>query len=727
MKRCVVFPGQGTQFTGMGKELFSRYPDEVALADSVLGYSISSVCLDNSAEKLHNTAYAQPAILFVSYLIWLESQKKEIAPPDFFAGHSLGEYTALLASGVIDLQTALQLVQKRGALMAQAPKGAMAAIMNMQSDTLQRILFDLGIELEIANYNTPLQTVVAGTSEAVSILQSELSGSGAYCIPLPVSGAFHSSHMKEAAEIFRKTLEGVTFRKFSIPVLSNVTGRPHDIKSMVELLTSQMYSSVQWVSSIRWIEQQGDVTYDECGPKSILLPMIETIKKGLPPKEVQRKPRQKHFGSGAFMDRYNLVEPVMAGAMYRGISSPQMVTALAKAGYLGAYGTGGLNLETIQEGVQTIRNSVPQNASFAVNLLAEYSGSGREMKTVQLLLDEGVSCLEAAAFVDISPALALFKIKGLQACGDRVESKHRIIAKVSHHRVAQKFLSTFSEDLLERMEAEELITSREAALARKVTVADDLTVEADSGGHTDQKAAFSIFPAMKSLRDEMAPEVHIGLAGGIGTPEAALAAFMMGADYIVTGSINQATVESGQSEVVKSLLSTLSVNDTTYAPAGDMFEVGAMVQVVKKGALFPMRAQRLFELYRQYQSLDDIPQDIKTSLEEGYFKKSFEEVVEQCRRQLPENYFSECMADPQKRVAMLFKHYFSYASEQALTGGGDRTNYQIHCGSAMGAFNQWVKGTSFESWQKRRVATVTEKLLSETYELFRERTSGFSN
>lgn len=723
MRRCSVFPGQGTQFTGMGKEFFELYPEEVARADEALGYSIVSLCIENSGDELGNTSYAQPAILFVSYLSWLEMQKRDPHTPDYLLGHSLGEYTALLISGVIDLTQALQLVQQRGRVMARAAQGGMAAVMNITSTALEHLLQQLDAPLEVANYNTPLQTVVAGTAEAISQLQSLLVDTEGYCIPLQVSGAFHCSIMREAAESFRDILDKVDFKEFNIPVISNVTGRPYRKEQIVELLTKQIYSSVQWVSSICWIEQQGEIIYNEYGPKSILLPMIDTIKNSLP-KEIKcintihRKIRNKRFGSPSFLEAFNLVEPLMAGAMYRGISSPDLVIAMAKAGYLASLGTGGLDLESIKRAVRRMQDVLVSKERFAVNLLAEYSGSGREMKTVKMLLGEGVTIIEAAAFVEVTPALALFKIKGLKEVDGVIQSSHHIIAKVSHHMVAQKFLSPFSEEILEQLLSEQLITADEAALASTVVIADALTVEADSGGHTDQKAALTLFPALKRLRDERAPKVHIGLAGGIGTPEAALSAFMLGADYIVTGSINQATVEAGQSNAVKELLSEVTVNDTAYAPAGDMFEVGAQVQVVKKQTMFPMRARKLFELYRQYQSLDDIPGDVIRNMEEQFFKRSLHEVLKECLSQYPEEYVAKVSKDPQKKMALLFKHYYSYASVQAMSGGSDRTNYQVHCGTAMGAFNKWVKGSEYEKWQQRKVVAISEKLLNETYELY---------
>lgn len=719
MKHCCVFPGQGTQFTGMGKELFPHFPKIVAIADEVLGYSIQALCLGESEFDIKRTEYAQPAILIVSYLTWLKDQSEFSREPDYLIGHSLGEYTALLISGAFDVSTALKLVKVRGRLMSQASNGGMAAVMNINASKLEMLIKSLGLSLEISNYNTPVQTVVSGSYDGIVSLQNAIKGSDGYCVPLPVSGAFHSQAMFNASVEFEKCLEGVHFNSLNIPVISNVTAKPFADHEIKDLLCKQIYSPVQWMQSINSIESENDVRYYEFGPKSILIPMIDSIKKSLPIKNdntiVQRK---KRFGSLNFRETFNLKEALMAGAMYRGISSPKLVIAMAKAGYLASLGTGGLSIDEIATLIDKVHSSLLNGESFAVNLLAEYSGSGREMNTINLLLRKGVTIIEAAAFVDVSPALSLFKIKGLEEIDDRVICKHKIIAKVSHHIVAEKFLSPIPQDIISHLLNDGLISEKEAEMAQGLIVADALTVEADSGGHTDQKAASTLFPALKYIRDNKAKQVYVGLAGGIGTPESVLSAFVMGADYVVTGSINQATVEAGQSNEVKSLLAQITINDTAYAPAGDMFEIGALVQVVKKQTLFPMRARKLYELYKQYSSLDDIPYDEKIRIEKDYFKSSIGDQLKKLQSNMSEKNYNACISDSQKKMALLFRDYFTYASNQAISGGNDKANYQIHCGSIMGAFNEWVKGSKYERWQERGIEDISDKLFDDTYLLY---------
>jgi len=298
--------------------------------------------------------------------------------------------------------------------------------------------------------------------------------------------------------------------------------------------------------------------------------------------------------------------------------------------------------------------------------------------------------------------------------------------KLSRPDVAEEFLRPPSRELLDAMVRDGALERAAADELAKRPVADDLTVEADSGGHTDKGQLANLLPAIVALRDRLlegAPEdwrVHVGAGGGIGTPWAALSAFLLGADFVVTGSINQCTVEAGTSDSVKNLLETLDVNDTTYAPAGDLFELGAEVQVVKKGVFFPARARKLHDLYRHHRSLDEIDRETLDTIERKYFRRSIADVV----RQLDDGGLDREGAprrpseDPKAKMAAVFKWYFQQATLHAIRGDEtEKVNYQIHCGPALGAFNRVARGTALESWRNRRVAEISERLLCETRDL----------
>jgi trans-AT polyketide synthase/acyltransferase/oxidoreductase domain-containing protein len=177
-------------------------------------------------------------------------------------------------------------------------------------------------------------------------------------------------------------------------------------------------------------------------------------------------------------------------------------------------------------------------------------------------------------------------------------------------------------------------------------------------------------------------------------------------------------VEAGTSDAVKDLLQDLNVQDTAYAPAGDMFEYGARIQVAKRGLFFPMRANKLYELYVRYSSLDEIEPKIRQQIEEKYFRRSFEEVWSETRAyylQADPAKLAEIEKNPKRKMAVIFKWYFVHSNRLAMHGSDEqRVDYQISCGPAMGAFNRWVKGTELESWRNRRVGDVATRLMHST-------------
>jgi trans-AT polyketide synthase/acyltransferase/oxidoreductase domain-containing protein len=224
---------------------------------------------------------------------------------------------------------------------------------------------------------------------------------------------------------------------------------------------------------------------------------------------------------------------------------------------------------------------------------------------------------------------------------------------------------------------------------------------------------------------DYATPLRIGAAGGIGTPEAAVAAFMLGADFILTGSINQCSVEAGTSNAVKDLLQDINVQDTDYAPAGDMFELGAKVQVLKKGVFFPARANKLYALYQHHNSLDTLDPKIRTLLQEKYFKRSFESVwaeTERYYQQTNPQELTKAARLPKYKMALIFKWYFVNCSRLAMRGSKEqRVDYQVHTGPALGAFNQWVKGTELASWRNRHVVDMADKLMQGAAAVFNRR------
>ncbi|TCS93654.1 ACP S-malonyltransferase [Hazenella coriacea] len=435
------------------------------------------------------------------------------------------------------------------------------------------------------------------------------------------------------------------------------------------------------------------------------------------------------LGSSEFKSDYNLKYAYLTGGMYRGIASPEMVVKMAKSGMMGFFGAGGLSLQQIEAGIRYIQTEISSGQAYGINLVHHMKNAEIENKTIDLLLKYEVRNLEAAAFLSVTPALVRFHAKGLKRdLSGKVINIHRIIAKVSRPEVAEAFLSPAPEYIIQNLLSENKITPEEAELSREIPMADDICVEADSAGHTDGGIAYTLMPAITKLRDEMMEKyqyqkkVRVGAAGGIGTPEAAMAAFLLDADFILTGSINQCTVEAATSDKVKDLLQQMNVQDTEYAPAGDTFEMGSKIQVLRKGVFFPGRANKLYELYRRYNSLNEIDEKTLTQIQEKYFRRSIEKVYEDIKSYYPAQEIEKAEQNPKHKMALIFKWYFRYSSQLALSGSGESTvDYQVHCGPALGAFNQWVKGTELESWRNRYVDEIGTKLMIETAKLLNDK------
>ncbi len=779
--KAIIFPGQGSQFKGMGKDLFPLFPEQVKSASDILGYSLEDLCLNDGQGQLSQTRYTQPALYVVNALHYYRQRDLHAAaesdpPADFFAGHSLGEYNALLAAGVFSFETGLRLVKKRGELMGAASGGGMAAVLGMSAPEVRALLDQHQLaQIDIANFNTPTQTVIAGEKNLLATAAELFAQKNLRCVTLNVSAAFHSRHMQSAQAEFAQFLQQFSFAPPSITVIANATARPYDPTRIAETLARQIASPVQWVDSIRYLMGRGltgdgEVEFQEIGA-SVLSKMVQEIKAketpliddapparpldepsansaapnhgaspqpdthAVPPaigrvngRGVPLRVDATSLGSEVFQRRFGLKYAYMAGAMYRGVASAELVIKMGKAGLLSFFGAGGLSLEKIEANIVRIQGELNAGQPYGMNLLANYEYPALEAAVVELYLKYGIKNIEAAAFMQMTPALVRFRLQGLHTnAHNEIVCDHRIVAKVSRPEVAKAFMSPPPIGIVEKLLEQHLITPQQAALSQKIPVSHDICVEADSGGHTDGGIAAVMLPPLLRMRDEMqrthgyAEPMCMGLAGGIGGPEAAAAAFLLGADFIMTGSINQCSVEAGMSPDGKSMLQEIDIQDTEYAPAGDMFEIGAQVQVMKKSVFFPARANKLLSLYRHYDSLDDIPKRTRQQLETTFFKKTFDEIWSETASYFKsvklEHEIAKAEANAKHKMALVFRWYFAYCTRIAMEGkGDDRVNYQIQTGPALGSFNQWVKGTELEPWNKRHVDRMAIKIMDATAE-----------
>jgi malonyl CoA-acyl carrier protein transacylase len=279
MTQIFIFPGQGSQKKGMGAEVFPLFPDEVAAADRILGYSVVEQCLEDPGERLIQTQFTQPLLFVVSSLMHLAKIRDGVSP-DMVAGHSVGEFAALFAAGVFDFETGLRIVQKRGELMSRASGGGMAAVVGMSADDIRSTLKEAGHEkVDVANLNSPRQSVLSGLKDDVLACRAAFESAGARFIPLEVSGAFHSRYMAPAATEFESFVRACSFNEPRVPVIANVTARPYERGAVVDMITRQITSPVRWVESMQYALQQPEPSFEEVGPGSVLTGLLRQIRK----------------------------------------------------------------------------------------------------------------------------------------------------------------------------------------------------------------------------------------------------------------------------------------------------------------------------------------------------------------------------------------------------------------------------------------------------------------
>ncbi len=427
------------------------------------------------------------------------------------------------------------------------------------------------------------------------------------------------------------------------------------------------------------------------------------------------------LGDPAFATTYGLRYPYMTGAMANGIGSAEIVEAMGRHGMLGSFGAAGLSVERVAAAIDRIQGSLG-DLPYCFNLIHSPNEPAHEAAVADLFIRRGVRLVEASAYLDLTPAIVRYRAAGIRRGSAGLPLVvHRVIAKVSRVEVATKFLSPPPAKVLQELVASGQITAEQADAAAKLPMCDDLTVEADSGGHTDNRPAITLLPTMLALRDRLqeqyrfAVPVRVGLAGGLATPASVAGAFAMGAAYVVTGSVNQACVESGSSDAVRKMLADAGQADTIMAPAADMFEMGVKVQVLKRGTMFAMRAQKLFDTYRAFASWESVPAAERTNIEKNLLRRSFDEVWAETKAffarrdptQLP-----KAESDPKHKMALVFRWYLGLSSRWANAGeAGRQLDYQVWCGPAMGAFNEWVKGTYLEDPKYRTVSAVAMNLL----------------
>lgn len=428
------------------------------------------------------------------------------------------------------------------------------------------------------------------------------------------------------------------------------------------------------------------------------------------------------LGDRSFREDHGLRYAYVSGAMAAGIGSVEIVLEMARHGMLGFFGAAGLSPSRVEQAIDRLSHELRVGQPYGFNLIHSPNEQSLEKAVVDLYLRRGVKLVEASAYLDLTPHVVRYRLHGIHRDpSGQVVTPNRVIAKVSRIEVGSKFFAPAPAKILSQLVSEGAITAEQARLAEQVPVAQDITAEADSGGHTDNRPAVTLLPTILALRDRamaqyrFAQPLRIGAAGGISTPASAAAALAMGAAYILVGSVQQACVESGTCDGVRQMLADAEQADTTMCPCADMFEMGVKVQVLKRGTMFPMRAARLYETYRTCKGIEDIPAADRDWLEKNLFRVSLDEVWNQTC-----DYFStrdpaqveKGNRDSKHKMALIFRWYLGQSSRWANSGEPTRRlDYQIWCGPAMGAFNEWTRGTFLAQPANRLVATVAYNLL----------------
>lgn len=467
------------------------------------------------------------------------------------------------------------------------------------------------------------------------------------------------------------------------------------------------------------IDYQGQTAVAHTG--EIVCGYLTSPEKGLPLQAFAPPLDPSDLGDATFKSDLGLKYAYVVGAMANGITSTQMVKAAGRAGFIGFFGSGGLSLEQVREAISDLKQD-GDDLPMGFNLIHSPNDPQLEMAIADLYIRKGIRVVSASAYLGMTLPLVYYRVKGIHRTRDgSIRCPNRVIAKVSRVEVATKFFSPPPRKLLIQLVQMKKITEQEAELASHIPMSQDMTAEADSGGHTDNRPALSLLPTFMALRDACMKQygyttpLRIGLAGGIATPQSIAAAFAMGAAYVLTGSINQAAVEADTSESVRQLLEQTRQADVIMAPAADMFELGAKVQVLKRGTMFAMRAAKLYELYRTYDHYEAIPLPVREMVERDILRSGFEDAWNQTAAYFQtrdRSQIERADQDPKHKMALVFRSYLGLASLWAKHGDTDRQiDYQIWCGPAMGAFNAWVKNSCLEKVDRRYVADMAMNLM----------------
>lgn len=726
-----VFPGQGSQFISMGKDLFREFPDIVTTADQILGYSIENLCTQDQEKKLNLTQYTQPALYVVEAMSYLKAAR-EHGEPHVVAGHSLGEYSALFAAGVFDFATGLKLVKRRGELMSTAKvDGGMAAVLNIDSERITDILRKGNLSgIDVANFNKPTQTVIAGPKDQLATAARLFERAGANFIPLNVSAPFHSRYMKSIEVEFSDYLQQFSFKPPRVPVISNVTARPHDPSTIKNLLAQQISHPVRWTETICYLMGQGDFNYLELGPGDVLTKLITSIVQHCEPIQSD-EPLHKYppmhasahgLSSSSRNNDTSEISPtadekkvigddqglsdffnVRSNYVIRPLDCQQheLISELSKSGSLTF---AAITHDAIVNDADALNKILSLNKIYpnlGVGITADIIYPERETSLINSLLRSNVRHFYAKHYYRVSAALTKLRVKTALRDKDR----GTLMVEVGSLEEARNFLRPPERKIVENLLSSGEITPQEAAQALDINLADAIVYNGD----------WRELQSLVQIRDDLfkpdSPssqrKPYIGSTGSIGSPISIARAMNCGADFVCAGDIFLCTQESGLDTTAKNLLQSADNSNFIQIPDADLFEFGRKLSVINSQSDYIHAATSLYSLWKKEPSLDAMSDAGKVYLETHFFHEG---LAIAWNNLVSENiYFSNeeiAAANTNSRIKMtlLFKHYLKKL----------RNRSPLHVNELdreIADLNQWLNKNGESPWNNRGAYSAVNNLI----------------
>lgn len=736
-----LFPGQGAQFVGMGKDLFDKYKEYTEAADDVLGYSIKELCLNDKDKVLGLTQYTQPALYFVDSLYYLQELENGIVP-EYVAGHSLGEYNALFASGVFDLIDGLKLVKKRGELMGKVSGGKMLAVKDLPSEEIRKVLDEAGLNgIDIANLNTPSQIIISGLADDIVRSEPYLKKAGGITIPLNVSGAFHSRYMEPVASEFADFIKDFKLNEMKIPVVSNYTARVHSQEEIKDNLVKQIYSPVKWVESVRYMWGKGVEEFKQIGVGRVVINMANKIMKESEPLIVDEKVTsiqninnditenseikdidvnfeeyEGKLGDREFMKKYNINLPYIVGPMHKGVSGYEFVKRLSDNNILSFVGTRGLSVDETQKIVVKLRG----RKNYGVSVDYDSFDKEHEKQIFELLIREKISVIQASSYFNLTENLVLYKLYGAKKNSNGENCiPNKIFLKTTRPEIAELFMTPVPENMLKKMHDEGKLSEEQVEIAKSIPLADEIIVVSFGADKTGSIPVNSFLPQVIAKKNALikkygySENIHVGAAGSIGDPVSALDAFLLGADFIMTGSVNQCTAEAEISDMIKNKLQKVEIQDTEIIPTSHVYEIGMKMQVLKKGVFFTARALKLYEIYNKISKIEDIEPELLAQIQDKYFGKSIDAIYSEIKNELSEKEIDRAETDSKFKFGLIIYWYYNYCTECAIRNDNvQNLNCLIPVSCAMGRINNFLEKTEYSDWKNRHPDIIAKLIMS---------------